>query len=170
MDPSISVQNKVQRKLIEAFKSSWSPIGNLKSFTLTIPWNLAKLVKIFPGIIVRQHHTDQKQMGLLKEQCAEKKKAPLPYCCNQVWMTIGGQIPWNALPNCETFKISCLMGRLHMRDVLGNHLKDRSFHLVHENLVSSAVEVNPMGKTTAEDSGKRSCEWMEWRGTVPSKT
>ena len=30
-----------------------------------------KLVKIFPGIIVRRQHTDQKQMGLLKEQCAE---------------------------------------------------------------------------------------------------
>ena len=25
----------------------------------------------YPGIIVRQHHTDQKQMGLLKEQCVE---------------------------------------------------------------------------------------------------
>ena len=32
------------------------------SFTLTILSNLAKLVKIFPGIIVRQHHTDQKQI------------------------------------------------------------------------------------------------------------
>ena len=29
------------------------------------------------------------------------------------------------------FKISCLMGKLHTRDVLGNHLKDRSFCLVH---------------------------------------
>ena len=54
-----------------ACKSSWSQIGILKSFTLTIPWNLAKPVKIFPGIIVRRHHTDQKQMALLKEQCAE---------------------------------------------------------------------------------------------------
>ena len=72
MDPSISVQNKNftgnSKKLA---KSSWSPIGSLKSFTLTIPWNSANPVKIFPGIIVRQHHTDQKQMGLLKEQCAE---------------------------------------------------------------------------------------------------
>ena len=33
--------------------------------------NLAKLVKISPGIIVRRHHTDQKQMELLREQCAE---------------------------------------------------------------------------------------------------
>ena len=46
-------------------------------------------------------------------------------------MKIGGQIPWNAILICETFKISCLMGRPQMRDVLGNHLKDRSFRLVH---------------------------------------
>ena len=31
------------------------------------------------------------------------------------------QIPWNAFRVCETFQISCLMGRL----------KDRLFHLVH---------------------------------------
>ena len=45
-------------------------------------------------------------------------------------MKNGGQ-PWNAIPICETFKISCLMGRLHVRDVVGNQLKDRSFRLVH---------------------------------------
>ena len=33
-----------------------------------------KLVKIFPGIIARLHHTDRRQMGLLKEQCAEVKE------------------------------------------------------------------------------------------------
>ena len=37
----------------EAYKSSWSQ----KSFALTIPWNLARLVKMFPGISVRRHHT-----------------------------------------------------------------------------------------------------------------
>ena len=45
--------------------------GTPKSFTLAIPWNLAKHVKIFPGIIVGRHHTDRKQKGLLKDQCAE---------------------------------------------------------------------------------------------------
>ena len=30
------------------------------SFTLSIPWNSPKPVKIFPGIIAREHHTDQK--------------------------------------------------------------------------------------------------------------
>ena len=50
---------------------AWSRIGILKSFTLTILWNLAKPVKIFHGISVRRHHTGQKLMGLLKEQCTE---------------------------------------------------------------------------------------------------
>ena len=38
-------------------------------------------------------------------------------------MKIGGRIPWNAIPICETFKISCRMGRLHMNDVLDNLFK-----------------------------------------------
>ena len=32
---------------------------------------------------------------------------------------------------CETSQISFLMGRRPMKDVLGNHLKDRLFHFVH---------------------------------------
>ena len=67
----IRAKQKLLRKHKGACKSSWNTRGILKSFTLTIPWNLAKLVKIFLGIIARQHHTDQKQMGLLKDQCAE---------------------------------------------------------------------------------------------------
>ena len=46
-------------------------------------------------------------------------------------MKVGGQILWNVTPICETFKISCLMGRLHTKDVLENQLKDQSFRLVH---------------------------------------
>ena len=34
-------------------------------------------------------------------------------------------------PTCETSQIYYLMGRHPMKDVLGNHLKDRLFHLVH---------------------------------------
>ena len=72
MDPVVSVQNKNftgdTEKLAKVFGAR---IESLKSFTLRIPWNLARPVKIFPGIIVRRHHTDQKQMGLLREQCAE---------------------------------------------------------------------------------------------------
>ena len=87
----IRAKQKLHRKLKEACKSSWSPIGSLKSFTRTISWNLAKPVKIFPGIIVRQHHTDQKQIGLVKEQCAEWKEGTsavlLQSGLNENWRT-----------------------------------------------------------------------------------
>ena len=85
---------------------------------------LANPVKIFLGIIVRQHRMDRKLMGLLREWCAELRKGHLLCCCNQVWMKIGGQIPWNAIRICETFKISRLMRRLHTKGVLENLLMD----------------------------------------------
>ena len=59
------------RKQKRAYKSSWSRRENQKSFTLTIPQNLATLVKTYPGIIVRQHLTVQRKMVLLKERYAE---------------------------------------------------------------------------------------------------
>ena len=67
----IRAKQQLLRKHKGACKSSWSRIGRLKSFELTIPGNLARPVKIFPGIIVRQHHKDRKLMGLRKKQCAE---------------------------------------------------------------------------------------------------
>ena len=39
-------------------------------YKYTILWNFAGLARNYAGIIVRQHHTDQKQMGLQKERCA----------------------------------------------------------------------------------------------------
>ena len=122
MDPVVSVQDKnFSENTTELAKILGAEQGSLKSFTLTIPWNSDKLVKIFPGIIVRPHQTDQKQMGLLKEQCASQSSL------NE----IGGQIPWNAIRICETFKISGLMGRPHTKGALENRLKDQSFRLVH---------------------------------------
>ena len=68
--PNGSNHIRAKQKLLMKHKGACKK-GSLKSFTRTIPWNLAKLVKIFPGIIVRRHDTDQKQMGLLREQYAE---------------------------------------------------------------------------------------------------
>ena len=67
----IRAEQKLLRKHKGACKSSWSRIGNQKPLTPIFPRNPAKPVKIFPGIIVRLRHTDQKQMGLVREQCAE---------------------------------------------------------------------------------------------------
>ena len=60
-------KTKTSQETQRSLQKFLEPDRKLKSFILTIPWNLAKLVKISPGI----HHTDQKQMGLLKEQCVE---------------------------------------------------------------------------------------------------
>ena len=49
----------------------WSIDRLFKLIFAMTTWNLASLAMNYPGIIVRQHHTDQKQMGFLKEQCAE---------------------------------------------------------------------------------------------------
>ena len=67
----IRAKTKLHKRPREACKSSWSPRGNQKSFTLTIPSNSEKLVKIFHGLIARLHHTDRRLMVLPKEQCAE---------------------------------------------------------------------------------------------------
>ena len=55
-------------------------------------------------------------MGLQKEQCAEWKKGHLRNCCNQIWTLNDGRIPWSVSTIYETFKISCLMWRHHMKD------------------------------------------------------
>ena len=123
----IRAKRKLHRKHKRACKSSWSRRGNQKSFTLTFPWNLANLVKTFLGIIVRQHLTDRKQMGLLRERYAETRKGLRQYCCNLVWMKIGGRIPWSVAAICRAYKISCLMGRHFMRGGSENHLKIRLF-------------------------------------------
>ena len=58
----IRAKTRLHKKPRQACNSSWSQIENLESFTLTIPWNSAKLVKISPGVIARLHHTDRKLM------------------------------------------------------------------------------------------------------------
>ena len=105
----IRAKQKHLRKHKGACTNSWSRIGSLKSFTLTIPWNLAKLVKIFPGIIVRRRHTDRKQMGLQKEQYAESRKVRLQYCCNQSGWKLVGRFH------------GMLCGKLHTKGGLENH-------------------------------------------------
>ena len=46
-------------------------------------------------------------------------------------MKVGRQILWNVTPIFETSQICDLMGIHPVKDVLGNHLKDRLYHLVH---------------------------------------
>ena len=90
MDPGVSVQEtKLHKKPREACKSSWNPRGNPKSFTLTIPLNSAKLVKISPGIIARLHHTRSETNGIAERAVRRVKEGTsavlLKSCLNESW-------------------------------------------------------------------------------------
>ena len=115
-------------------------MGSLKSFTLTIPWKLASPVINYPGIIVRQHHTDRNRMGLLREQCVEFRKGHLRYCCNPAWMKNGGRTPWNVSVIFEIFKISCLMGGHHMRGGSEYHLMARLYRLEQWSSITLSLQ------------------------------
>ena len=87
-------------------------------------------------------------------------------------MKVGGQIPWNAFPICETFKISCLMGNT-IRETLGNHLKDRSFRLVHWLSITlllrraSQESINLERKSYLDCSSEMHCTQDRiWKGDV----
>ena len=122
---SYPCKTKTSQETQRSLQKFLDRIGSLKSFTLTIPWNLANIVKTSSGIIVRRHHTDRKQMGLQRERAVRRIKEGTSAVLMQSGLDekLVGWILWNALPIGETFKISCLMGRHHTRDVLGNHIK-----------------------------------------------
>ena len=51
----------------------------------------------------------------IAERTVRRMKGHLQCCCNKVWMKNGWRIAWKFAAICETFKISCLMGRHHMK-------------------------------------------------------
>ena len=129
-----------------------------------------KACEEYPGIIVRQHHTDQKRMGLLKEQCAEWKKAPLLYSCNRVWMKNGGRIPWNAAAICETFKIFCLMARHPMKGGSDCHLTDQQYRLVQWSNVTLFLRCRDYINVAQKDCQVHSSIMYSGKETLWSQT
>ena len=126
----VRAKQKLLRKQKGACKSSWSRRENRKTLTLTFPVEFGKACEDLSWNHCASTPHRSETNGIA-ERAVRRMKGQLRCCCSQVWVKIGGQIPWNAFPICETFKSSCLMGRPHMREVLGNHLKNRSFRLVH---------------------------------------
>ena len=63
---------------------------------------------------MRRRHTDQTQNGIA-ERAVRRVKEETSTVLLQSWMKNGGRIPWNVAVFCETFKISCLMGKHHKK-------------------------------------------------------
>ena len=113
-----------------------------KSFTLTIHWNLENPVKTCHGFTVRQHHTDQKRMGLLRE-CVEQRNV----CWNQAWTKSGGLILWNATVIFEMSETSRQMGEHFMNGDLESQLKARSYRLTQRLNIIQSLRRTSQGST-----------------------
>ena len=84
------------------------------------------------GIIARQQTPHRSETIGVAERAVRRVKEGtsavlLQSGLNESWWADS----WSVTAICETFKISCLMGRHHTKDVLGNHGNDPLFHLVH---------------------------------------
>ena len=122
-------KTKLHKKPREACKSSWNPRGNQKSFTLTIPWNVKACEDLSWNHCTSTPH--RSETNGIAERAVRRVKEGTSVVLLQSGLKVGGQNLWNVTPICETSQICYLRGRRPMKDVLGNHLKDLSFHLVH---------------------------------------
>ena len=91
--PKITKITQITKCSVVEIQSYSCKTKTQRSLPPTIPWNWAKCVKIFTGIIARLHHTDQKQMGHRSatiqrkkwdclESGAQSERSSLLYCCN----------------------------------------------------------------------------------------
>ena len=171
--PSGSSRIRAKQKLLRthkgACKSSWSRIGSLKSFTLTIPWNLAKPEDLSWNHCTSTPHRSETN-GIAERAVRRVKEGTSAVLLQSGLDENWWQILWNVIPFCETFKISCRMGKYRKRDVLENHLKDRSFRLIHWLSITlflrktSQESINLERKSYLDCSSDTLCTWvnLEW--------
>ena len=87
-------------------------------------------------------------------------------------MKIGGQIPWNAIPICESFNIFCLMGRHHMKGGSQCDLTDQFSRLEQLSNITPFLRktyrdyIILVQKSCQEDSLDMRCTGREkiWKG------
>ena len=90
MDPVVSCKTKTSQETQRSSQKFLEPNGKPKVIYADNSLEFGKLVKISPGITVRRHHTDRKQMGLLREQCAESSaQSERRYICSVVAIRSG---------------------------------------------------------------------------------
>ena len=122
----IRAKLKLLRKQKRACKSSWSRQGNLKVIYTDNSLEFGKACEDLSW----NHCTStphRSQTNGIAERAVRRVKEGTSAVLLQSGLNekIGGRIPWNATLICETFKISCLMGRLHMKDALENLFRDQ---------------------------------------------
>ena len=190
MDPVVSVQNKnfsgntkKLAKVLGALK------GSLGSFTLTIPWKLAKACEDHSWNHCTSTPHISETNGISERAVRRVKEGTSAVLLQSGLDEKFWQIPWNAFPICDTFKIFCLMGEHLTNRDSANHLKDQSFRLVHWLSITlslrktSQESINLERKSyldcsldtlcTREDFGRVTC-WLQtlrsWRRWTHQKS
>ena len=62
-------------------------------------------------------------------------------------------------PICRKYKISCLMGTLHTKDVLENLIKDQSFRLLHGLSITLSLRKTSQESINLERKSYLDCSW-----------
>ena len=117
----IRVKVKLYR-IQKSLRKFLEPSGKPKVIYNDNSLEFANPVKVYHGIIGRQHLVDLRRVALLNEQYEESKEHQL-FCCSQDWTREGGPILWNAIVICETFKTSWRRGKLFVKGHSENHFK-----------------------------------------------
>ena len=123
MDPSISVQ-KLHRKLKEACKSFLEPDRKPKVIYTDNSLEFGKACEDLSW-----NHCTSTSHKSQTNGVADRAVRWVKEGTSGVLLQSGIKILWNVTPICE--QIYYLMERRTMKDVLGNHLMDPLFHLVH---------------------------------------
>ena len=130
MDPVVSVQNKTSQQTQRSAQKFLEPDWKPKVIYTDNSLEFGKACEDLSWNHCASTPHRSKTNGIA-ERAVRRVKEGTSAVLLQSGLKIGGQIPWNVTPICETSQIYYLMGRRPMKDVLGNHLKDRLFHLVH---------------------------------------
>ena len=120
----ILAKQKLFRKHKGACNSSLSRTGSLKSFTPATHWNLAKPVKIFPGIIARLHHessySDTPSIRVKWHRWKSRTKSERRYFSSDAPIRIGCQMAPSEKPKV-TFSDNSLKVREACEELSWNH-------------------------------------------------
>ena len=132
----IRAKQKLHKIHKGACKSSWRRIGSLKSFTLTIPWNLIK--SVFDQVCedLSWNHCTSTSHRSETSWIAERASRRVKEGTSVVLLQSGlDEKWWTDSMKCYIYlrNVQDLLsdGKNHMRDILGTHLKDWLFHLIH---------------------------------------
>ena len=131
MDPGVSVQNKTSQETQRSLQKFLEPERKPKVIYTDNSLEFGKACEDLSWNHCTSTPHRSETFGVAERAVRRVKEGTsavlLQSGLNESWWADSMKVT----PICETSQICFLMGRRLVKDVLGNHLKDRLFHLVH---------------------------------------